>query len=112
MDIREQLEVLRCTVAQIDRKYASPKPELRHAGARVEEVLPGSVVSTAYGEHFETEKIWERHRRHGCVDISDLAELSGDLLHSLSGGEIQGCAPHKWAFLDTETTGLAGGAGT
>jgi uncharacterized protein len=112
MDIREQLENLRRTVARIDRKYAGEKPAPRPPAARVEEVLSGSVVSTPYGEHFETERVWERHRRHGCVDISDLAELSGDLLDSLSAGEIQGCPPQKWAFLDTETTGLAGGAGT
>jgi uncharacterized protein len=111
MDIREQLEQLRRTVAKIDRKYAA-LPVRRAAAWRVEEVLSGSVVSTAYGEHFETERTWERHRRHGCVDISDLAELSSDLLDSLSAGEIQRCPPQKWAFLDTETTGLAGGAGT
>jgi uncharacterized protein YprB with RNaseH-like and TPR domain len=112
MDIREQLEELRRTVAKIDRKYAGPPPR-RHAPAtRVEEVLSGSVVATAYGEHFETERVWERHRRHGCVYISDLVELPGDLLDSLSAGDIQGCPPQRWAFLDTETTGLAGGAGT
>src|SRR5690348_1523932 len=99
MDIRERIEQLRETVAKIDRKYAGEKPAPRPPAARVEDVLPGSVVATAYGEHFETERIWERHRRHGCVDISGLAELSGDLLHSLSAGEIQGCPPERWAFL-------------
>src|SRR5581483_2632117 len=112
MDLREQLEQLRRTVAKIDRKYADPKPPRPAPSARVEEVLSGSVVSTAYGEHFETERLWERHRRHGCVYMSDLAELSGNLLDSLSDGEIQNCLPTQWAFLDTETTGLAGGAGT
>ena len=38
------------------------------------------------GQHFETEKLWERHRRHGSVDISDLAELPEDLLDPLSDG--------------------------
>jgi uncharacterized protein YprB with RNaseH-like and TPR domain len=112
MEIREQLEQLRRTVAKIDRKYAEAKPPRRTPAARVEDVLSGSVVSTAYGEHFETERVWERHRRHGCVDIADLPELPCDLLDSLSDGDIQGCPPERWAFLDTETTGLAGGAGT
>src|SRR5438270_434994 len=112
MDIPAQLKILRRTVARIDRKYAGDKPAPRPRTEGVENVLPGSVVATASGEHFETEKVWERHRRHGCVDISDLAEMSGDLLDSLSAGEIQGCPPQRWAFLDTETTGLAGGAGT
>jgi uncharacterized protein YprB with RNaseH-like and TPR domain len=115
MDITGQLEELRRlrqTVADINRKYENAAPLRREAVVPVEDVLSGSVVSTACGQHFETERIWERHRRHGCVDISDLAELSGDLLDSLSGGDIQGCPPERWAYLDTETTGLAGGAGT
>jgi uncharacterized protein YprB with RNaseH-like and TPR domain len=74
--------------------------------------MSGEVVRTEFGEHFETERLWERHRRHGSVDISDLAELPGDLLEPLSSGSIPQSNPVKWAFLDTETTGLAGGAGT
>ena len=74
--------------------------------------MPGEVVRTALGEHFEAERLWERHRRHGSVDISDLAELPEDLLDRLSEGAIPISRPVRWAFLDTETTGLAGGAGT
>ena len=48
--------------------------------------MSGEVVRTALGEHFETESLWERHRRHGCVDIADLAELPDNLLDPLSGG--------------------------
>lgn len=117
----EQLELLRRKVARIDskyaRKYASPHlvsaaPKLpEHAGS-IDTVLPGAVVETAYGRHFETEKLYERHRRHGSVDISDLIELPEDLLDALSGGAIPRSRPHRWAFLDTETTGLMGGSGT
>jgi len=46
------------------------------------------------------------------MDISSLIELPDDLLDSLSGGTILRSHPRRWAFLDTETTGLAGGAGT
>ena len=46
------------------------------------------------------------------MDISSLIELPDDLLDSLSGGTILRSHPKRWAFLDTETTGLAGGAGT
>ena len=34
------------------------------------------------------------------------------LLDPISGGAIPSCCPERWAFLDTETTGLAGGSGT
>jgi uncharacterized protein len=42
----------------------------------------------------------------------DLEDLSHDLLDPISNGQIRGVAPEKWCFLDTETTGLAGGSGT
>src|SRR5207302_1371945 len=85
---------------------------LRPARYFVEELISGQVVATSSGEHFETEKLYQRHRRHGSMDISSLIELPDDLLDSLSGNTILKSHPKRWAFLDTETTGLAGGAGT
>ncbi|HEX3879938.1 MAG TPA: ribonuclease H-like domain-containing protein, partial [Bryobacteraceae bacterium] len=76
----------------------------------IEELLSGEVVRTRRGRHFETERIWERHRRYGSVGIADLADWDPDLLCALSGGEIPHAAPTKLAFLDTETTGLGAGA--
>ncbi len=129
-DIQQQLAELRKRVARIDRKYAvagarpaaaQPSASGEGLAARwddppsryfVEEMLSGEVVQTPHGEHFETEKLWERHRRHGSMDISDLAELPEDFLGPLSAGVIERSHPTRWAFLDTETTGLAGGTGT
>ncbi len=120
-DIRQQLALLRQRIARIDRKYAdaaaSPAPapappHPRDTTGFIEELIRGEVVSTPHGAHFETEKLWERHRRHGSMDISALAELPSDLLAQLSAGAIPETDPTRWAFLDTETTGLAGGTGT
>ncbi len=123
MDIQEQLAYLRQTVsrtaARIDGKYDSkgdaapaPVPEKSMVRGFVEDLLTGEVVETPHGKHFETEKVYGRHRRHGSYDISDLIELPPDLLHALSDGAIVSAHPKQWAFLDTETTGLAGGSGT
>jgi len=119
-EIQEQLAALRRRIALVDRKYDAPadagaatrRVAAAPPGKFIEELLSGEVVRTAHGEHFETEKLWERHRRHGSVDISDLAELLEDLLDTLSAGAIPRAHPTRWAFLDTETTGLAGGTGT
>ena len=135
-DIQEQLAALRRQIARIDRKFAAPAASVPAASARpkpiaaprspiaappagpgrpdryLEEMLSGEVVRTPHGEHFEAGRLWERHRRHGSVDISDLAELPEDLLEQLSAGVIPRAHPTRWAFLDTETTGLAGGTGT
>src|ERR1035437_9689933 len=115
-DIQQQLAALRQRVARIDRKYdapanAPPRPT-KPSAAFIQDLISGEVVRTAHGEHFETAKLWERHRRHGSVDIGDLYELPEDLLGTLSDGAISSVHPTRWAFLDTETTGLAGGTGT
>jgi uncharacterized protein len=103
-------------MAAIDRKYAGaaapPVAPRQKFLAPIEDLISGEVVRTRFGEHFETGKLWERHRRHGSVDISDLLELPEDLLEALSEGAVGPACPAKWAFLDTETTGLAGGTGT
>ena len=115
-DIQEQLAALRKRVARIDRKWTAPaavqpKPE-RPRHQFIEELLSGEVVTTPLGQHFETVRLWENHRRHGSVYVGDLAELPEDLLEPLSAGSIPRAHPMRWAFLDTETTGLAGGTGT
>jgi uncharacterized protein YprB with RNaseH-like and TPR domain len=114
MDIQEQLRWLRQTVARIESKYtaADPVPEKPPSRGYVEDLLSGEVVETPLGKHFETEKLYARHRRYGSYDISDLIELRPDLLQALSDGAIVNAHPTRWAFLDTETTGLAGGSGT
>lgn len=117
-DLQAQLDLLRKRIARIDRKYADgpprppaplPPPAER---ACVEEWLPGAEVETASGRHYQTTRLWERHRRHGSIDISTLQELPHDLLNAVSEGTVPCSPPARWAFLDTETTGLAGGTGT
>jgi uncharacterized protein len=112
-DLQQQLAVLRQRIARIDRKYES-RPPAKSTAPRfhVEEFLSGAEVESAFGRHFETEKLYERHRRHGSADIGSLAELPRDLLASISEGAIPEASPEEWAFLDTETTGLSGGTGT
>jgi uncharacterized protein len=109
---QEKLEGLRARVAQVaaecDRKHASP----RLADSRGAEALSGEEIETAFGRHLETEKLYAAHRRHGSADIGALSDLPADLLGALSGGTIPAAGPEEWAFLDTETTGLAGGSGT
>jgi uncharacterized protein len=116
-DAQDQLARLRRRIARIDRKYqpkagraplVATRVTPRHSGRFIEELLSGEVVRTAFGEHFETEKLWEPHRRHGSISVGELANLPDDFLGALSTGAIGPAPPSSWAFLDTETTGLAG----
>jgi hypothetical protein len=94
-DLQEQLAILRRKVARIDRKYAegtqTPAAPADNRPSRyfIEQWMSGEVVETPFGQHFETEKLYERHRRHGSMDISNLLELPEDLLGALSGEEAK-----------------------
>jgi uncharacterized protein YprB with RNaseH-like and TPR domain len=100
---------LRQLIENINRKYdARPMPPPRRMP--VEEFLPGNEIETAFGRHFETEKLWEHHRHHGSADIGALASLPHDLLGTI--GDMPLGPPETWAFLDTETTGLSGSIST
>src|SRR5262245_47659172 len=99
-DIQQQLAALRKRIASVDRRYASPTgraPTPKRAGPPskifIESLISGEVVRTSFGEHFETERLWERHRRHGSVGIADLADLPEDLLGALSSGAVRNAHP-------------------
>jgi uncharacterized protein YprB with RNaseH-like and TPR domain len=116
-DLVQQLADLKQRIARIDRKYQAPteipKPA-RSKPARffIEEWAAGQVVENEYGPHFQMEKLYEGHRRHGSADIGALQQLPHDLLGVLNEEQVPAVRPERWAFLDTETTGLAGGSGT
>lgn len=116
LDRADQLAQLRRQIAKIDKKYAkresAPKRDPRPARYAVEEWLGGREVETDHGRHWEVDKLYERHRRHGSISVIDLEDLPADLVGPMSEGEIAASPPQNWAFLDTETTGLAGGPGT
>ncbi len=72
----------------------------------------GREVETEFGRHWELERSWPAHYRHGLSDVGALSEIPPDILCALGGEERIEAHPGRWAFLDTETTGLAGGSGT
>ena len=118
LDVDQQLARLRERVQAIDRKFAKTKPSpeaepvLRIAPSPIEDWTNGQVVSNSFGEHFQLERLFAAHQTHGSADIGALSELPDSLLDALSENEIRSVEPRRWAFLDTETTGLAGGSGT
>lgn len=129
-ELQQQLDALRRRVARIDRKYAlsapspaprpvdfvrkpeSPESETKPERYYIHEWASGEVVQNEHGSHYQMERLYEGRRRHGSADIGALSELPEALLDAIGAGEIPPSSPHRWAFLDTETTGLAGGSGT
>jgi uncharacterized protein YprB with RNaseH-like and TPR domain len=105
VDLHEQLTALRQRIASASTAAAAPRADDPEPC-----VLPGREVTSAAGTHWETEVHFQV--RHGSADLDQLPQLPQDLLGALSAGELPACPPETWAFLDTETTGLAGGSGT
>jgi uncharacterized protein len=121
LDTETQLTRLKQRVAAINSKYARKditaapaSSPIRTASSRsfIEEWAEGNVVSNEFGEHFQSERLFSGLKQHGSADIGALCELPHGLLDALSENTIADIPPTSWAFLDTETTGLAGGSGT
>jgi uncharacterized protein YprB with RNaseH-like and TPR domain len=120
-DTQQQLARLRARVAAIDQKFTERSSEVRVSASTqqhrlantfIESWSEGSVISNAAGEHFQTERLYPARKQHGSADIGGLTELPSDLFDILGSRQIPAAPPGRWAFLDTETTGLAAGSGT
>ncbi len=87
---------------------------------RVAGVLGGRVVSNQYGRALMIDRRYESDRFHGTRRVGDCDVDDGELLRLLdpalpprdlgAGGDRDGDA--RTLFVDLETTGLSGGAGT
>ncbi|MBL8295722.1 MAG: ribonuclease H-like domain-containing protein [Bryobacterales bacterium] len=109
-ELRKRMAAASARVAEQMEARLAQRPE--SILTRLEEVVPGQEVRSPLGMHFEFERHWEPYRRHGNMEISQLADLPPNLLTSIGEGALPVASPYQWAFLDTETTGLAGGSGT
>ena len=77
----------------------------------IESVVEGTLVSTPHGEVFQADLRFPVSHLHGNTVLSLTAPL--DLVSAWAGEEqITAHTPDQFAFIDTETTGLAGGSGT
>ncbi len=83
------------------------------APAPLEELVDGMRVTNERGEFFQIESSVHLEQRHGDVPLSRVRTIAPETVGlltaepALAGFELEGAV-----FLDTETTGLAGGAGT
>ncbi len=81
--------------------------------ARLEELVPGQVVNNEYGTCYVVEERRPLDLPHGDIPLARLNALSADGVRTLTAErDLEGFAPAHAVYLDTETTGLAGGSGT
>jgi uncharacterized protein YprB with RNaseH-like and TPR domain len=77
----------------------------------IEQVVPGRFQETPYGAAFVVEKLYPPEYLHGDAGLRPTASLR-TVAAWAGDGRIADMDSGAFAFLDTETTGLAGGTGT
>jgi len=109
MNLREKLRYL-------DSRSLSGAGGVSHVPAddsAERKVLGGANLRTPLGECWRVQTVYHKSFRHGRAVLSELLDHKGVNLELVSRGALSDpLNPEDLIFLDTETTGLAGGTGT
>lgn len=80
---------------------------------RVADVLGGRTVTNAFGRALVIDRRYESDRFHGAYRVGECELRDGDSLRLLDPSlPAPDALPSRTMFVDLETTGLSGGAGT
>lgn len=74
--------------------------------------IKGTEHATDLGRFLLQEHFFPNERSHGNQQIACVQNMSCDALRAIGGTPVRSTDVKRWVFLDTETTGLAGGTGT
>jgi hypothetical protein len=92
------------TVGRADETPRGVAPEIPEGSQRLAEILGASVERNRFGEHLALRR-WFSEPAECVPDEAALRLMAPDAPKDVAD-------PQQWLFLDTETTGLAGGTGT
>jgi tetratricopeptide (TPR) repeat protein len=108
-DLRQQLE--RLTSGQLGTNHL--RPVVTVCSQPIEEVVGGQVVETGHGPCVVVDRVYPGGFEHGRVDISAALAYAPKTIAAIGRDPgLEALDILTSAFLDVETTGLAGGAGT
>ena len=105
-DLSDKLKALGVKVGMRDLPPSRPAEDYT-----IEHVVPGRIQRTPAGETFLVEAGYPAEYRHGRRELQITASLE-TVAAWVGEPRILACPPQSFAFLDVETTGLAGGTGT
>jgi len=116
MDIKSRLEKIAQLKKNIDKINQSQKEksiDIVNQEVKIEEVISGKFISTPFGDSFIRENYFPHDYRCGEVELFQIFQSSAKTISSLARDDrLKEIDINKTVFLDTETTGLAGGTGT
>jgi uncharacterized protein YprB with RNaseH-like and TPR domain len=107
-ELRERLKRM-----GVHRGMRQARSRPRRRGPAIEELLPGQVTDTDHGAFFlyrEEHQLDTHHGHHGLDDLLAHPPQNAALL--ARDERLADVDFRRMAFIDTETTGLAGGTGT
>jgi uncharacterized protein YprB with RNaseH-like and TPR domain len=108
-DLRQQLK--RLVSGQLGTNHLRPVIAVR--SPPIEEVVDGQVVETGHGPCVVVDRVYPGGFEHGSVDISAALTHAPRTIAAIGrDAGLEALDIPTSAFLDVETTGLAGGAGT
>lgn len=98
---------------RLDRLLEPKKIYWKKTILPIEELVNGEIISTPDGETFQVKEYFPSHFRYGEMTLAEVLDIPTYPAHLLSKDErLKELDLRKALFLDTETTGLAGGTGT
>ena len=84
---------------------ASPKP-------KIESLVSGEICQNEWGEYFKVMRQHSKNAKHGIYPLHAALDMEMLFRWARIHGEREVVPIERMAFVDTETTGLAGGTGT
>lgn len=115
---RSEIDALRARIERIlarrpQSRAAPPVTPFRREGCSLTDVIAGREAATPHGPCFVTDGLADPSTRHGDRPIESLSGINMDAASILANDRFLRNHPlTDGLFLDTETTGLAGGSGT
>ena len=108
VDLREQLRRL-----GLRRGTQEMQPQRPRKKQAIEDLLPGEITHTELGPFFLFRETYRPDFQHGSQTLADLLAHTPARAATLARDErLADIDFRRLAFVDTETTGLAGGTGT
>ncbi len=105
-DLSERLKALGVKVGAQSLPLAAPRQDYP-----ISQVVPGREIESKAGSTFITEQFFPTDYQHGAAGLALTASLEV-LARWANAPAVASLPPQAFAFLDTETSGLAGGTGT
>lgn len=106
-DLKDKLDLLGPSLSLSEKNRAKRSPPDLTA------ILPGELIENEFGQFFLTTMSHPFTKPHGQVDLNGLFQVPSDSFRWIGKSDsLENINLRHTLFIDTETTGLAGGAGT